>query len=68
MSLPDALGLFAGFLFLLIAGEAAWHVLSGPDPDLDAPWDPAAEAMCRCGARGGARRHIHPSWTERGPR
>jgi hypothetical protein len=42
--------------------EARW-----PDPDLANPWDPNGP-MCKCGVRDGARHHIHPTWTERGPR
>lgn len=34
----------------------------GLDPDL---YDPTDEPMCVCGQRGGAKRHVHPSWWER---
>lgn len=57
-------------LGLLLGLELLARALWGPDPDLEGDaWDPRTEPMCpKCGVRGGARRHIHPSWTQRSPR
>lgn len=53
--------LVLAILALIAVGVyAVIDTLAGPDLDLLETWCP------QCGARGG--RHVHPGWTERGPR
>lgn len=69
MTVVDLGVIVIGFIGVLFVLDVVAVILFGPDPDLEGEaWDPQAEPMCRCGVRGGARRHIHGSWTERSPR
>jgi hypothetical protein len=48
------------------------NALAGPDPDLEAPWDPRdsffGRQRCVCGRWRDEVNHVHPGWSERKPR